>query len=126
QLREIYVDATLEPIETANWFPKIYRKDYTIAINGTESGVDDPDQQFYENFVCGAVRNYTGYCNAEVDKLIDRQSADPDRAKREQLVLEIERRLPARRHLLAALRQRPRDDGQQHLQRLPHGRRLAR
>ena len=32
QVREIYIDATLEPVETANWFPKIYRKDYTIAI----------------------------------------------------------------------------------------------
>ena len=81
QLKEIYIDAVLEPVETANWFPKIYRKDYTIAINGTESGVDDPDQQFYENFVCGAVRNYTGYCNPEVDKLIDRQSAEADRRK---------------------------------------------
>jgi peptide/nickel transport system substrate-binding protein len=66
QLKEIYIDAVLEPIETANWFPKIYRKDYTIAINGTESGVDDPDQQFYENFVCGAMRNYIGYCNPEL------------------------------------------------------------
>ncbi len=93
QLKEIYIDATLEPVETVNWFPKIYRKDYTIAINGTESGVDDPDQQFYENFVCGAVRNYTGYCNAEVDKLIDQQSAEADRAKRKKLVWEIERRL---------------------------------
>jgi peptide/nickel transport system substrate-binding protein len=95
QLKEIYIDAVLEPVETANWFPKIYRKDYTIAINGTESGVDDPDQQFYENFVCGAVRNYTGYCNPEVDKLIDRQSAEADTAKRKQLVWEIERRLAA-------------------------------
>jgi peptide/nickel transport system substrate-binding protein len=93
QLKEIYIDAVLEPVETANWFPKIYRKDYTIAINGTESGVDDPDQQFYENFVCGAVRNYTGYCNAEVDKLIDQQSAEADREKRKKLVWEIERRL---------------------------------
>src|ERR1700737_2584658 len=93
QLREIYVDATLEPIETANWFPKIYRKDYTIAINGTESGVDDPDQQFYENFVCGAVRNYTGYCNPEVDKLIDQQSAEANTEKRKQLVWQIERKL---------------------------------
>src|SRR5271157_3525883 len=76
QLKEIYIDAVLEPVETANWFPKIYRKDYTIAINGTESGVDDPDQQFYENFVCGAVRNYTGYCNPEVDKLIDQRSEE--------------------------------------------------
>jgi len=93
QLKEIYIDAVLEPVETANWFPKIYRKDYTIAINGTESGVDDPDQQFYENFVCGAVRNYTGYCNPEVDKLIDRQSAEADPGKRKQVVWEIERRL---------------------------------
>jgi peptide/nickel transport system substrate-binding protein len=93
QLKDIYIDAELEPVETANWFPKIYRKDYTIAINGTESGVDDPDQQFYENFVCGAVRNYTGYCNLEVDELIDRQSSEPDREKRKHLVWEIERRL---------------------------------
>jgi peptide/nickel transport system substrate-binding protein len=93
QLKEIYIDAVLEPVETANWFPKIYRKDYTIAINGTESGVDDPDQQFYENFVCGAVRNYTGYCNPEVDKLIDQQSAEADREKRRKLVWQIETRL---------------------------------
>jgi peptide/nickel transport system substrate-binding protein len=93
QLKDIYIDAELEPVETANWFPKIYRKDYTIAINGTESGVDDPDQQFYENFVCGAVRNYTGYCNLEVDELIDRQSSEPDREKRKHLVWQIERRL---------------------------------
>jgi peptide/nickel transport system substrate-binding protein len=93
QVRDIYIDAVLEPVETANWFPKIYRKDYTIAINGTESGVDDPDQQFYENFVCGAVRNYTGYCSAEVDKLIEQQSAEADPDKRKQLVWQIERRL---------------------------------
>src|SRR5205085_10703883 len=93
QLRETYIDATLEPVETANSFRKIYRRDYTIAINGTESGVDDPDQQFYESFVCGAVRNYTGYCNAEVDKLIDQQSAEANREKRKQLVWQIERKL---------------------------------
>ena len=93
QIREIYIDGVLEPVETANWFPKVMRKDYTIGINGTESGVDDPDQQFYENFVCGALRNYTGYCNPEVDKLIDRQSAEADQEKRKQLVWQIERRL---------------------------------
>jgi peptide/nickel transport system substrate-binding protein len=93
QVREIYIDAVLDAVETANWFPKIYRKDYTIAINGTESGVDDPDQQFYENFVCGAVRNYTGYCNPEVDKLIDQQSTESNTEKRKELVWQIERRL---------------------------------
>jgi peptide/nickel transport system substrate-binding protein len=93
QLKEVYIDAVLEPVETANWFPKIYRKDYTIAINGTESGVDDPDQNFYENYVCGAIRNYTGYCNKEVDQLIDQQSAEANTEKRKELVWQIERRL---------------------------------
>jgi peptide/nickel transport system substrate-binding protein len=92
-MKEIYIDGVLEPVETANWFPKVMRKDYTIGINGTESGVDDPDQQFYENFTCGAIRNYTGYCNKEVDKLIDQQSAEADIDKRKQLVWQIERRL---------------------------------
>jgi peptide/nickel transport system substrate-binding protein len=40
------------------------------------------DQQFYENFSCGAERNYTGYCSAEVDQLIDRQSSEADTGKR--------------------------------------------
>jgi ABC-type transport system substrate-binding protein len=43
--------------------------------------------------VCGAVRNYTGYCNPEVDKLIDQKSAEANREKRKQLVWQIERKL---------------------------------
>jgi ABC-type transport system substrate-binding protein len=42
---------------------------------------------------CGAARNYTGYCNPEVDKLIDQQSIETDVAKRKQLVWQIERKL---------------------------------
>jgi len=29
------------------------------------------------NYVCGAEANYNGYCNPEVDKLVDRQEPDP-------------------------------------------------
>src|ERR1700730_8098784 len=93
QLREIYMDAELEPVDTVQWYPRLLRKDYTVGLNVTETGVDDPDQQFYENYVCGADRNYTGYCSPEVDKLVDRQSMEPDPEKRRNLVWEIERRL---------------------------------
>jgi peptide/nickel transport system substrate-binding protein len=93
QLREIYIDAELEPVDTVQWYPRLLRKDYTVGLNVTETGVDDPDQQFYENYVCGADRNYTGYCSPEVDELIDRQSMEPDPEKRKKLVWEIERRL---------------------------------
>jgi peptide/nickel transport system substrate-binding protein len=41
QLKEIYIDGALDPVETTNWFPKVARKDYQIGQNNTGSGVDD-------------------------------------------------------------------------------------
>src|SRR5205814_1003078 len=93
QLKEIYIDGVLDTLDTTQWYPTLARRDFTVGLNVTETGVDDPDQQFYENYVCGAERNYTGYCNPEVDKLVDRQSIESDRDKRKQLVWEIEKRL---------------------------------
>jgi len=93
QLKEIYIDGELDTIETANWFSKIARKDYQIGLNVTGSGVDDPDQQFYENYACGSERNYTGYCNPELQQLFDRQSLEADQQKRKALVWEIDKKL---------------------------------
>jgi peptide/nickel transport system substrate-binding protein len=93
QLKEVYIEAELEIVDTANWFTKIGRKDYSIGLNTTGNGVDDPDQNFYENFSCGSERNYTGYCNPEIDKLVDAQSKELDLQKRRKMVWEIDRRL---------------------------------
>jgi peptide/nickel transport system substrate-binding protein len=93
QLKEIYIDGELDVVETANWHAKVTRKDYSVALNGTGSGVDDPDQQFYENYACGSDRNYSGYCNPELDKEFDRQSAEADQEKRKKLVWQIDRKL---------------------------------
>jgi peptide/nickel transport system substrate-binding protein len=93
QLREVYIDAQLELIETANWFPRVIRKDYTVGVTVSEGGLDEPDQKFYETYVCGADRNYTGYCDTQTDRLIDRQSMEADPDKRRKLVWEVERRL---------------------------------
>jgi peptide/nickel transport system substrate-binding protein len=93
QLKEIYIDGTLNAIDTTQWYPTVMRKDYMVGLTVSENGLDDPDQEFYENFVCGAERNYTGYCSPEVDKLVDQQSMQTDNEKRKQLVWEIERRL---------------------------------
>jgi peptide/nickel transport system substrate-binding protein len=93
QLREVYIDTELDPVDTVQWYPKVMRKDFTVGLSVTEAGVDDPDQQFYENYACGAERNYTGYCSPEVDKLIDQQSMEPNQDRRKNMVWEIERRL---------------------------------
>src|SRR5256885_390877 len=71
----------------------IDRKDFTIAGNLTGSGVDDPDAYFYEHYACGSERNYTNYCNPELEKMYEQQSVEPDQAKRKKLVWEIDRRL---------------------------------
>src|SRR6516162_10186957 len=65
QLKEIYIDGVLEPILTVNWYPKVARKDYTVGLSISENSLDEPDQSFYENYVCGAEHNYSGYCNPE-------------------------------------------------------------
>src|SRR5438067_11724821 len=93
QPKEIYVDGVLDTIETANWHSKVTRKDYIVAMNGTGSGVDDPDQQFYENYACGSAPNYSGYCNPELDKKFNEQSVMSDQDKRKRLVWEIDRKL---------------------------------
>jgi peptide/nickel transport system substrate-binding protein len=93
QLKEIYIDGTLDPVDTANWFPKVARKDYQIGQNNTGSGVDDPDQQFYENYACGSERNYTGYCNPELEKQFAQQSMEANQDKRRKLVWEIDKKL---------------------------------
>jgi peptide/nickel transport system substrate-binding protein len=93
QLKDIYIDGELEVVETGNWFAKIARKDYAVGLNLTGNAVDDPDQAFYENYACGSERNYTHYCNKELEQLFDRQSMETDQEKRKKLVWEIDKKL---------------------------------
>ena len=90
QLKQIYIDGELEVVETANWFPKIARKDFALAANLSGSGVDDPDAYFYEHYACGSERNYTNYCNPDLEKLYDKQSMEPDQEKRKKIVWQID------------------------------------
>jgi len=93
QLKQIYIDGELDPVETANWYPKIARKDYMVGANLSGSGADDPDAYFYEHYGCGSERNYTNYCNPELEKLFDQQSTESDQEKRKKLAWDIDRRL---------------------------------
>ena len=43
--------------------------------------------------MCDAERNYGGYCNPELDRMIDRQSIEADLEKRRELVWQIEKKL---------------------------------
>ena len=95
QLRQVGVDVNLKQMDTTAWFPALARRDYLIGANLTAPGIDDPDVYLYENFKCGTSRNYTDYCNEAVDRLIDQQSQELDRDKRQKLVWQIQKQLEA-------------------------------
>jgi peptide/nickel transport system substrate-binding protein len=95
QLRQVGIEAAVKQIDTAQYFPMLARREYQIGANLTAGTFDDPDALFFENYKCGTARNYTDYCNEQVDTLIDLQSQELDRVKRQKLVWDIERKLEA-------------------------------
>jgi len=92
QLKEVYIDGELETIDTTVYYPKILRKDFTVGLNNSDSG-PDPDPILGAFYGCGSSLNWDGYCNPEVDKLIEQQSIEADPGRRKQLVWAIERKL---------------------------------
>jgi len=93
QLKKIYIAAELDILDTPRWYTRLAKKDYTIGLNVTGVSVDDPDGNIVENYSCKSERNYTQYCNAEVDRLLAAQSRELDKPKREKIVWDIERLL---------------------------------
>jgi peptide/nickel transport system substrate-binding protein len=92
QLKQVYIDGELELIDTAQYFPKILRKDFTVALNLQTSG-PDPDPILKLFYGCGSSLNWDSYCSAEVDKMIEAQSREADPDRRKQILWAIERKL---------------------------------
>ena len=94
QLKHVYIEGELEQIDTPQYFPKILRKDYAVALNLQTSG-PDPDPILKLFYGCGSSLNWDGYCNPDVDKMIEAQSRESDAQRRKQILWAIERKLAA-------------------------------
>jgi peptide/nickel transport system substrate-binding protein len=92
-LKSIWMDAELQVMEGAELYARLAAYRFQLVAWSQGGAADDPDVNFYENYSCGAERNYTDYCNAEMQKLYDKQSQEPDLALRKQQVQEIDKRL---------------------------------
>lgn len=92
QLKQIYIDAELELVELAAYFPKMRRKEFVIGLNLQTSG-PDPDPTLDLFYGCGSTLNWDSYCNADVDRLIVEQSTEADENRRKQILWQIERKL---------------------------------
>ena len=91
-MKQVSLDGELEIVDTAQYFPKIQRKDFTVALNFQTAG-PDPDPIVHLFYGCGSGLNWDGYCNAEVDKMIEQQSREADFDRRKRLLWTIERKL---------------------------------
>jgi peptide/nickel transport system substrate-binding protein len=107
QLKNIWIDGEIELVETAQWLSRLVRSDFVVAQSLVGSGLDDPDQNFYENYICDSNRNYTHTCDRELDKMVDQQSMEADPQKRKEMVWAIDSRLQERvvRPILYSMRQ---------------------
>jgi peptide/nickel transport system substrate-binding protein len=93
QLRTIYIEGDVDVKEYTVFTGAIIKGAYTMAFETSGSGIDDPDVVLNEHFRCHSIRNYTKYCNADVERKIDEQSATIDPAKRKQLVQALDLQL---------------------------------
>jgi peptide/nickel transport system substrate-binding protein len=92
QLKEVYIDGTLETVDTTIYLPKVLRRDYIVGLSPGGGG-PDPDNSLYISYGCDGELNYPGYCSREVDDLIERQSVTADQAERRRLIWEIEKKV---------------------------------
>ena len=92
-LKSVYILGELEPLDSAVWYARLIRKDYSVGMNIQGTGIDDPDVMFFENYLCGSERNYTSYCNPELEKLFHLQSRMKNPDERRKIVWEIDRKL---------------------------------
>lgn len=93
QLNKIHFDAELDVIESSIWHNRLTRKDYTVALNTSGVGIDDPDAVLKGAYACNSEANYTKYCTPEMERLLEEQSQQADLEKRKAIVWEIERKL---------------------------------
>ena len=93
ELKRTGIDVSLKQVESAQWFPLQARGEFDVGVDRTGLEPDDPDANFFENYGCRSMVNYSGYCNEQIAQLIEQQSQELDPKKRLALVQEIQKKL---------------------------------
>ncbi len=130
QLKSIYIDAELDPVESSAWFAKVARKDYQVGLNLTGNGIDDPDQALLRELLLHVGAQLHALLQQGPGEAVRRAVARDRRRQAQEAGLGDRQEDPGgrgatdpvsrpHRHLLEALREEHDDHEQQHLQRLP-------
>lgn len=81
QLRQVGIDARWDQYDTQTWLTRLREGNFDISTYFVRYG---PDADAYrEHFGTGQARNFTGYSNPELDKVLDeaRRSVDPEKRR---------------------------------------------
>jgi peptide/nickel transport system substrate-binding protein len=82
-LKEVGVEVKFEDLESAAWLEKWLSTDWESVIGGWIIGADPSLTSLYG---CGASNNFTGFCNPELDAIMEEADAALDFADRKPLV----------------------------------------
>jgi len=93
ELKRAGIDVSLKQVESSQWFPLQARGEFDVGVDRTGLEPDDPDANFFENYGCRSMVNYSGYCNEQIAQMIEQQSQELDPKKRLALVQEIQKKL---------------------------------
>lgn len=88
--RHLNIDAELVKISAAEMFD-VYASGEWDIISVTVLGFLGDPSGTTPYFRCGDSSNWSGYCNSEVDRLIEEQDQELDSEKRREIIQEIER-----------------------------------
>lgn len=91
QLRQIGVEVTLDVADRGTFTQRRDSGDYELVSTSETAGTMEPSLFYADFYRCGASANQSGYCNAEFDKLFDKQVAEPSEDKRVELIHQMER-----------------------------------
>src|SRR5262249_20483494 len=93
ELRRAGIEVSVRQVETSQWHPMQARGEFQIGTDRNGIEPDDPDANFYEYFACGSLRNYSGYCDERIARLIEQQSQELDAKKRRAPGLDLQKRI---------------------------------
>jgi peptide/nickel transport system substrate-binding protein len=93
QLRQVGIEATLQPWDNATYTQRRVKPDFDLVIV-SEAGLSAPGNAAYSSFYSsGVYAKPRGIADADLDKLIDSQAVEFDFAKRGAIFQQIEREI---------------------------------
>lgn len=93
QMRLVGVDVSLSPMDNAILTNMLTRREFDAAQFRAGWTVYDPDDIVLQYYRTNEARNYMGFSDPEVDRLIDEQAKTVDEAKRKEMVNKLQRLL---------------------------------